>query len=198
MGKFQFQRKHILPLILLVICLALATQLFRQANQIYMMEERIQGDMESSAEFLTQACSDLSRNLNTDKPDTTVLHYYITQLQTRFDLFRGHTFTYQQFSDVPVYNYGYAYQIGTILSECSIIALGYDQLTDEERALYLDFLSELSEQIRLAFSFSYRYESENLNEEFTYIMNGWKQLDQYWTDSAVFDYFNANINGLGQ
>lgn len=195
MGKFQFQRKHILPLVLLVICLALATQLFRQANQIYMMKESIQRDMESSAEFLTQACSDLSRNLNADE---IVLHHYITQLQTRLDLFRGHTSSYQHFSAVPVYNYGYAYQIGTILSECSIIALACDNLTEKERDLYLDFLSKLSEQIRLAFSFSYRYESKNLDEEFTYIMNGWKQLDQYLKDNAVFDYFNANINGLGQ
>lgn len=191
MGKFQ--RKHILPLVLLVICLALATQLFRQANQIYMMKESIQRDMEYQADYLVHACVDLSGNLDTDKEMMT---HFISQLQSRLNYFHHHTYLYRQFSDVPGYDYSEAYQIMTILGKCCVVVDSYDDFAEEEQEIFLNFLAELSDQIRLAFSYSYRYESDDLDEEFAYVMAGWKQLDQYMKENNIWDYCVANIDPL--
>jgi len=193
MGKFQFQRKHILPLVLLVICLALATQLFRQANQIYMMKESIQRDMESQADALVHACNDLSQSLNGDKE---AIQHDITQLQDQFYQFSQHTLLYRQFSNAPAYSYTNAYQIGVVLGKCSAIASCHDVLTEKEWNTFSNFLAELSTQIRLAFSFSYRYDPNNLDEQFSYVMAGWNQLDHYMEENKVLEYAQENIFGL--
>ena len=191
MSKFRLKRKHILPLILLVICLASIIFSIYQVRQVDRMENQIRTDLKDQTVYLLQACGDLSRNLYADKH---LVHHFIVQLQDRLYNLDHHVYLYRQFSNSPDYDYFDAYRIGDILGQCNIISGAFDSLTEEEQERFLSFLAQLTEQIQLAFS--YQNEPADINEQFAHVMAGWRQLDTYMKENNVLEYAQENIFGL--
>ncbi|MBE6955331.1 MAG: hypothetical protein E7449_05395 [Ruminococcaceae bacterium] len=201
MGKFQFQRKHILPLvlaILAVLCLILTAAVSIQANRINNMEQRMSHDMELQTDSLCQACDDLLNNLGADPGH---VRHFIIQLQAQFNQLDNHTLLYECFSDVwdrsTMENI--TYNVSPILGMSSQIMARYDSLTTEEQELFTGFLMQFTEQIRLAFSFSQEKHSIfDLTQNITSINGGWRQLENYMDENDTWDYFQENLSHLAQ
>jgi len=204
MNKRRFQRKHILLLVLVIICLALIVFSVTQAKRIDKMESLASSDLKYDTDQLLLSCDFVLRNLEngTDgELNETALWYYTDELSIMLHNLQRHGGMYAQLiSDDPNYARGYHTSnnltLVQLFQECRLIARGFNSLDAHQQETYRNFMIPLVAQMQQ--SFTYSEDAADLASQLAFIDNGWKQLYDYMDDNGIWDDFFANINGLGQ
>ena len=204
MKKRRIQCKHILPLILLVICLALIVLSVFQTMRIDKMESLASSDLKYDVDHLLLSCDFVLRNLEngTDgELNETALWYYTDELSISLHNLQRHGSMYAQLvSKEPNYASGYYASnnltLVQLIQECRLIARSFNSLDAHQQETYRNFTIPLVAQMQQ--SFTYSEDAADLASQLAFIDNGWKQLYDYMDDNCIWDDFFANINGLGQ
>ena len=178
MGKFQFQRKHILPLVLIVICIALTVLSVFQIKRVDKMEALASSELQYDVNQLLLSCDAVLRNLDNGidgEVNETTLWYYTDELSIMLHNLQRHGRMYAQLvSSEPNYASGsYASNNLTIvqlIQECRLIAQRFNSLDESQQEMYLNFMRPLVLQMR--HSFTYETEASDLEAQLAFIENG--------------------------